>query len=173
MILDLIPSSSPKEGIFLQLIVERAWVPFILTIIALVCAFIYISKGATKEVAIFQKLFVGSFLVRYIYFFHMLIILLPLASGKQQAVIHLFILVLLVSYSAFLILTFAPNLGKNYSLIMASIAAVADFIIFMISIIEGITPGVVSSFIAEMLMIAIFYLMVEAKYLDKDARGTI
>jgi hypothetical protein len=155
----------------IQLVVEREWVPFILTVFALVCAFIYISKDAGKQAAIFQKLFAGSFLVTYIYYFHILVYLLPFGSMKQQALIHLFIMVLLVSYSAVLILTFAPNLGKRYSLILASIAAVAELIIMMMAIVEGVTPGVIGGFITNILMITIFYLMVEAKYMDKDARG--
>lgn len=160
-----------RKGMIIQLVVEREWVPFILTVFALVCAFIYISKDAGKQSAIFQKLFAGSFLVMYIYYFHMLVFLLPYGSMKQQAVIHLFIMVLLVSYSAVLILTFAPNLGKRYSLILASIAAVAELIIMMIAVVEGVTPGVIGGFITNILMITIFYLMVEAKYMDKDARG--
>lgn len=165
--------TQPQEGVIIQMLTQRAWVPFILTVVALICAFIYVSKDAKKEAAIYHKVFAGSFLVTYIYFFHMLIVLLPLVKGNQQAIVHLFILDLLVSYSAILILTFAPNLGKRYSLILASIAVIADFIIFMISVIEGVSPGVVCSFIANILMIAIFYLMIEAKYMDKDARGTI
>lgn len=161
-----------RKGMIIQLVVEREWIPFILTVFALVCAFIYISKDAGKQSAIFQKLFAGSFLVMYIYYFHMLVFLLPYGSMKQQAVIHLFIMVLLVSYSAVLILTFAPNLGKRYSLILASIAAVAELIIMMIAVVEGVTPGVIGGFITNILMITIFYLMVEAKYMDKDARGT-
>lgn len=160
-----------RKGMIIQLVVEREWIPFILTVFALVCAFIYISKDAGKQSAIFQKLFAGSFLVMYIYYFHMLVFLLPYGSMKQQAVIHLFIMVLLVSYSAVLILTFAPNLGKRYSLILASIAAVAELIIMMIAVVEGVTPGVIGGFITNILMITIFYLMVEAKYMDKDARG--
>lgn len=160
-----------RKGMIIQLVVEREWIPFILTVFALVCAFIYISKDAGKQAAMFQKLFAGSFLVMYIYYFHMLVFLLPYGSMKQQAVIHLFIMVLLVSYSAVLILTFAPNLGKRYSLILASIAAVAELIIMMIAVVEGVTPGVIGGFITNILMITIFYLMVEAKYMDKDARG--
>ena len=160
-----------RKGMIIQLVVEREWVPFILTVFALVCAFIYISRDAGKQAAIFQKLFAGSFLVMYIYYFHMLIFLLPFGSMKEQAIIHLFIMVLLVSYSAVLILTFAPNLGKRYSLILASIAAVAELIIMMIAVVEGVTPGVIGGFITNILMITIFYLMVEAKYMDKDARG--
>lgn len=161
-----------RKGMIIQLVVEREWIPFILTVFALVCAFIYISKDAGKQAAMFQKLFAGSFLVMYIYYFHILIFLLPYGSMKQQAVIHLFIMVLLVSYSAVLILTFAPNLGKRYSLILASIAAVAELIIMMIAVVEGVTPGVIGGFITNILMITIFYLMVEAKYMDKDARGS-
>ena len=161
-----------RKGMIIQLVVEREWVPFILTVFALVCAFIYISKDAGKQAAMFQKLFAGSFLVMYIYYFHMLVFLIPFGSMKQQAVIHLFIMVLLVSYSAVLILTFAPNLGKRYSLILASIAAVAELIIMMIAVVEGVTPGVIGGFITNILMITIFYLMVEAKYMDKDARGS-
>ena len=161
-----------RKGMIFQLVVEREWVPFILTVFALVCAFIYISKDAGKQAAMFQKLFAGSFLVMYIYYFHMLVFLFPFGSMKQQAVIHLFIMVLLVSYSAVLILTFAPNLGKRYSLILASIAAVAELIIMMIAVVEGVTPGVIGGFITNILMITIFYLMVEAKYMDKDARGS-
>ena len=161
-----------RKGMIFQLVVEREWVPFILTVFALVCAFIYISKDAGKQAAMFQKLFAGSFLVMYIYYFHMLVFLIPFGSMKQQAVIHLFIMVLLVSYSAVLILTFAPNLGKRYSLILASIAAVAELIIMMIAVVEGVTPGVIGGFITNILMITIFYLMVEAKYMDKDARGS-
>lgn len=161
-----------RKGMIFQLVVEREWVPFILTVFALVCAFIYISKDAGKQSAIFQKLFAGSFLVMYIYYFHMLVFLLPYGSMKQQAVIHLFTMVLLVSYSSVLILTFAPNLGKRYSLILACIAAVSELIIMMMSVVGGVTPGVIGSFITSILMITIFYLMVEAKYMDKDARGS-
>ena len=72
-----------------------------------------------------------------------------------------------------LLLTFARNQGKAISQGLAAIAAVSELVILFFFIFEGFSPVMVLTFSSKILMINLLYTMVEVKYQDKDARGTI
>ena len=169
---DRIPSTRLKgeAGGFL---VHNAWVPLVLSAVALVCALIYILKDGKKQAAPFHKGMTGAFLLMYIHFFHMTLVTVHEVPADMRVAVHLLILILLVGYSAFLLLCFAKNQGKKTSLTLAVIAAVADMAVLFFFIVEAFSPAVLFSCIAKLLTILLFYLLMEAKYHDKDARGTV
>ena len=170
-ILDRILSRSGSSAV--PFLVQNAWVSVVLETLTLACAFIYILKDGTKEAALFHKGFTGAFLLMYNNFFHMTIISAISATAEKQLMLHLFIIVLLIGYSAILLLTFARNQGKAISQGLAAIAAVSELVILFFFIFEGFSPVMVLTFSSKILMINLLYTMVEVKYQDKDARGTI
>ena len=171
-VLDRIPAAR-LGGETGRVLVQNAWVPLILSVIAQICALIYLLKDANKQAAIFYKGFTCSFLLLYIHFFVMTLYSVPYAPKDRLALLYLFLVILLVGYSAILLLTFAQNQGKKRSLTLAAIAAVMELAMIFFFVAEGISAAMVCSFAAKMLMILLLYLMVEAKYQDKEARGTI
>ena len=171
-VLDFFSRSGPQVK-FGQVIVHNTWVQLILSTIALACALIYILKDGKKDAALYLKAFTGAYLLTYIYFFLMALASAVYSSIQNQAMLHLFVITLLVGYSSVLLLTFARNQGKKISLILASVALVVELIIFFFLVSYGITIAVVFTFISKLLMLNIFYTLIEVKYQDKDARGTI
>ena len=171
-IMDFFPETS-LNGQAGQFVVHNSWVQLLLSTFALVCAFLYILNDGRKDAAPFLKAFTGAYLLTYIYFFFMALASAIQSSVQNQAMLHLFILTLLVGYSCVLILTFARNQGKKVSLILAAVAVVVELIIFFFLVSYGISIAVVFTFISKLLMLNIFYTLIEIKYQDKEARGTI
>ena len=171
-VLDFFFQNGPQVKVG-QVVVHNTWVQLILSTIALACAFIYILKDGKKDAAPYLKAFTGAYLLTYIYFFIMALASAVYSTSQNQAMLHLFILTLLVGYSSVLMLTFARNQGKKVSLILAAVAVVVELIIFFFLVSYGISIAVVFTFVSKLLMLNIFYTLIEVKYQDKDARGTI
>ena len=172
-IMDFFPETG-LNGQAGQFVVHNSWVQLAFSTFALVCAFLFILNDGRKDAAPYLKAFTGAYLLTYIYFFFMaLASAIQSITTQNQAMLHLFILTLLVGYSSVLMLTFARNQGKKVSLILASVAVVVELIIFFFLVSYGITIAVVFTFISKLLMLNVFYTLIEVKYQDKDARGTI
>ena len=148
-------------------------ITLVLSEVALVSAFIYCLKNFQKKASIYLKIFTGSFLLMDINFFRMSIVSAVNISSEKQLLLHLFVLVLLTEYSAVLLLTFAKNQGKHTSKFLAAIAAIANICIMFYFIIEEVSASLFVFCIAKILMLILFYLLIEAKYQDKDIRGTV
>ena len=170
-IFDHIPATSTKG--FDDLFVQNTWITMVFNALALVCAFIYLLKNGEKRAAPFHKGFTGALLLMYISYFHLTLGAAMHYTMEKQGLIHLYIFNLLIGFSAILLLTFAQNQGKKMSLVFAAIAVVAELVIFFFIVLNGISISVLFSFITKLLMINLLYTMVEYKYEDKEARGTV
>lgn len=170
-IFDHIPATRTKG--FDDLFAQNTWITLVFNTIALVCALVYLLKNGEKKAARFHKGFTGALLLMYISYFHLTLGAAMHYTLDKQALLHLYIFNLLLGFSAILLLTFAQNQGKKLSLFFAAIAVVAELVIFFFIVLNGISISVLFSFITKLLMINLLYSMVEYKYEDKEARGTV
>lgn len=156
-----------------RFLLQNAFIPFALSELALVCSLIYCLMDGKKKASLFYKGYAGAYLIMDIYLFHMAIISGPNVLENKQALFHLFIMILLVEYSAVLLLAFAINQGKKRAGLLAMVGALADVFLMFCFIVEGFTISFLLSSIAKILMIYLLCFLTEAKYLDKESRQTI
>ncbi|MCR4590871.1 MAG: hypothetical protein K5668_08630 [Lachnospiraceae bacterium] len=153
----------------------NVWLLVLPNFISLVFALIYILKEGTKKMAFFYKGYIYTYLISQVIFILSVLggsysVLTPNGIPPRMIVIFMS---WIIEYSMLLFLAFAPNLGKRISLLLAFIAAVMNICIIVMFFNLGFSMSILLRNISKILMIILLYLMVVAKYRDKDARGTI
>lgn len=142
--------------------------------IAMICGFIYVNKGYSKQANGYYK----AMMCFYAFSF-----LVPVVTLFRVSVISPDVLVAILKTVLLLILAFGKDLGKKNTWIIFYSFLVLEMIsgpmIALIPEQNGITPVFVfsgysfSASIARLVIAGVLGLCIEAKYRDKDARGTI
>ena len=146
-------------------------------IVAAVCGLAYFFKGASKKAALLYKISFLAFLLLIVgNILYLITISARMGTEDSQSVAgYIFsTTLLLVVFSCILLLAFAPNLGKKRSIALATIsifAVIAPTILGLV--VKGISNGFVVNMLLKIELIVMLHMMVYAKYVDKDARGTV
>ncbi len=132
--------------------------------LTLACALYYLAMDYEKDSAPFYKAFMFLYalsgIVRVVFFARHSTGILPLCSA-------------VIAVIATLILTFAKNLGKKNSWIVYAVLMVAEVLLLFSFNPAGSSSALVTSKISDILIAGTLGLMLNGKYMDKDARGTI
>ncbi len=166
-------SSGAADQRLREYLSDNVWTLVLPGFIALIFALIYIQKEGTKKVAFFYKGFIFTYLVPQVVFILSVLggsysVITP--NGIPPRMIIIF-MAWIIEYSMLLFLAFVPNLGKSKSLLLAFIAAVMNICIIAMFFKLGFSLSILLRNASKILMILLLYLMVVAKYRDKDARG--
>ena len=150
------------------------WMIVLPSAVSLACALIYILKGGTKKVAFFYKGFLALYIVSHIVFIISTLVGSYSVISPDAKPIRMIILFLawIIEYSVLLFLAFAPNLGKHISLLLALVAVIMNICIVAMFFKLGFSISILLRNISRILMIVLLYLLVIAKYIDKEKRGT-
>ena len=174
IVVDVVKPENVKD-LFGENMLGNAWPQAAIGIIALVFAFIYIMKNAVKEAAPFYKGFFIAFLLMNFLYGVSLFISAHLcgAPGEIPILFLVAFIFWLIGSTAVLYLAFAPNLGKNRSLTLAIIAAAAFLAPVFVSLFHDFYEGMLFRNIAKILMVFLLYLLILAKYQNKDTRDAV
>ena len=172
LIIDIIPSTGSNQRLS-DFMSDNIWMVVLPSIISLAFALVYILKDGTKKAAFFYKGFIFTYLVSQVIF------ILSVIGGSYPVLstdkvpIRMIILLMawIIEYSMLLFLAFVPNLGKRKSLILALVAVVMNICIIIMFFKLGFSLSILLRNISKILIILLLYLLVVAKYKDKDARG--
>ena len=141
------------------------------------CGLAYFLAGGTKKAAPLYKFSVWIFfhyiLTLALYLFT-IVARCPGLTGKTLSGCILSQACILATFACTAILAFAPNLGKRRSLFLATMAVLTNAVPCVFGLVNvGTGEGVLGNSVFRLDLIIAMYLMVVAKYEDKDARGTV
>ena len=146
------------------------WLLFALTII---CGFIYANKGYSKQAHKYYKAMMC---------FYAFATLIPIVTTFRISGFDLVTLTVIIKFILLLILGFGKDLGKKNTWIIFYIVLVLELLYVPMLSVTGVTPDAPSGTalpvpileaLSRLVIIGILGLCIEAKYRDKDARGTV
>lgn len=140
--------------------------------IAMICGFIYVNKGYSKQASGYYKAMMC---------FYAFTAFVPIVTLFKVVGFSLVIIVTILRFVLLLILAFGKDLGKKNTWIIFYIVLILELIFGLLitpssaqdSIMTVSSGYAFSVSIARLVIAGVIGLCIEAKYRDKDARGTI
>ena len=137
--------------------------------IAMICGFIYANKGYSKEAHNYYKAMMC---------FYALAALIMIITAIRTSSFGLGELVAIIKIVLLLILGFGKDLGKKNTWIIFYIVLVLELIFSPLMMVFNMSPSAalpvpIPTTLARLVIAGILGLCIEAKYRDKDARGTV
>ncbi|MDO4939060.1 MAG: hypothetical protein Q4E54_03765 [Lachnospiraceae bacterium] len=143
--------------------------------VALICAFIYALTGFGKKGAAFY----GTYLLLYALAEIAELVNLLMSSVDTISGQPLMILFTSATIIALFVLALMKDVGKKISFIIVTVIVIGNIISAFVAIITSASGGAIVGVPVtviragqRILLAAVAYLLVQAKYADKDARGT-
>ncbi len=134
-------------------------------ILAMLAAAYYMLGGYSKNAAKYYKVFAA---------FAALSGLVTLISSCVSGIGALFVIIDAIVFAIILYMTFSLNQGKKRSYVFCGIAVALRVIGLVAFLIVGNATGVVvTRYVSYIILACLLGIMTFAKYVDKDARGTI
>ena len=138
--------------------------------LAMICGFIYASKGYSKPAHRYYKAMMC---------FYAFSALNPILLSIRTSSFGLVELVAIIKFVLLLILAFGKDLGKKNTWIIFYIVLAMELLFSLLlaamgsMVPDAALPAHIPAALARLVIVGILGLCVEAKYRDKDARGTV
>lgn len=137
---------------------------YIITTISLVFALIYISFEYKKNVSLFYKLFIGFYTVSQLFKFP--------SAIKMGGLFE--VILIAITFGMLCVLLIALNLGKWKSLSLACVVVVCSVCHLVKMFVSPTGKNAMNlGGIAYFVLSVVLLMVILAKYIDKDERGTI